>query len=239
MSMKKILYTLLFVLVCSACQNEVELPQYESPVLDLGISRAGVSTGLPIDDDLAIKILDDKGDVYIQYSAGRVPKKIVLSPGVFTAVVYTENQTTWMNENDGLGAPCYYGTAQLEMGFDQVVYLNMQVPMTNYAVTLTLPDLFEKLFYTHSLSLISGTRSVSIKNGQKAYFSAADGGFTYKLSATNTDNKTNHSSAITYKNVESGKLYSMNYYYGTDANSGGLDIEITDDMETEDTDVPL
>ncbi len=237
--MKKLLYILLLVIVCGSCQNEVEHPQLESPVLDLGISRAGVSSGQSIDDDLAIKILDANGDVYIQYSAGRVPKKIVLSPGTFTAVVYTENQTTWMHENNGLGAPCYYGTAQLEMGFDQVVYLNMQVPMTNYAVTLTLPELFEKLFYTHSLSLISGSRSVNIQNGQKAYFSAENGSFTYKLSATNTDNKTSHTSAITYKNVESGKLYNLNYYYGTDANSGGLDIEITDDMETEDTDVPL
>jgi hypothetical protein len=37
--------------------------------------------------------------------------------------------------------------------------------------------------------------------------------------------------------VEAGKLYNMTYYYGTDANSGNLDIEITDDMETEDVPV--
>jgi len=39
--------------------------------------------------------------------------------------------------------------------------------------------------------------------------------------------------------VESGKLYQMTYYYGTDDNSGGLDIEITDNTEKEDQKVPL
>ena len=115
----------------------------------------------------------------------------------------------------------------------------MEVPIVNYAVTLTLPDLFDDLFKSYTYTLNSGTRSVSIKKGEKAYFSVGDGGFTYKLTATNTDNVTHSTTPITYRNVEAGKLYNMTYYYGTDANSGGLDIEITDDMETEDEDINL
>ena len=61
----------------------------------------------------------------------------------------------------------------------------------------------------------------------------------YQLTATNTDQITHHTTPITYKKVESGKLYQMTYYYGTDDNSGGLDIEIKDNMEDEDIEVPL
>jgi membrane carboxypeptidase/penicillin-binding protein PbpC len=121
--------------------------------------------------------------------------------------------------------------------YDQVVYVNMQVPLCNYAVTLTLPALFTDLFKSYSLSLASGNRTVRIQEAQKAYFNVADGGFTYKLEATNNDNVSHATTPITYRQVESGKLYNMTYYYGTDANSGGIDIEITDNMESED--VPL
>ena len=71
------------------------------------------------------------------------------------------------------------------------------------------------------------------------YFDAEEGGFTYQLTATNTDQITHHTSAINYKKVEKGKCYQMTYYYGTDDNSGGLDIEIKDNMEDEDIEVPL
>lgn len=229
------LATLVFV----ACKNETIIPENGYGTLSLGLTRAGASSSKAIDDDLAIKILDSKGNIYVHYSAGRVPNKIILEPGTFTVIAYTENQETWAKENNGRGAACHYGTTQVSIEFDQVVYANMQVPMTNYAVTLTLPDLFHNLFKEYTFNINCNSRSVNIQEGDKAYFAVDKKGFTYKLSATNTDNNYHSTTPLTYGKVENGKLYNITYYYGTDANSGGIDIEITDNMETEDEHVPL
>ena len=67
----------------------------------------------------------------------------------------------------------------------------------------------------------------------------ADGGFRYALSATNTDNRTSYHSAIEYKDVSAGKLYTLRYSYDSNATSGGVDIVITDDMGTDDSNISL
>ena len=237
---RNIIYILLSLFAFVSCTSEQVEPTHASATLHLeGLSRAGAASPMAIDEDLAVLVYDSDGKKYADYPAGTIPRKIILQPGTFTLHVYTQNQETWTTANNGLGEACYYGTAQVEMEHDAVTYLNMQVPMVNYAVTLILPPLFNDLFKSHSLNLTSNSRTVKIQEGQKAYFDAANGGFTYKLEATNTDNNTHSSSSINYKTVENGKLYNLTYYYGTDANSGGLDIEITDNMETEDEVAPL
>lgn len=235
------LYIVAYLLALASCQSELPIPEQGNCYLELNLSRIGVAKRQTraIDNDLALKILDNKGNVYIQYRAGSVPHKLVLSPGIFTVIAYTENQESWSKANEGRGEACYYGSCQVEMFFDQTTYANLQVPMTNYAVTLTLPEYFNDFFPTYTYSLKSGFRQTSIKEGQKAYFDPAEGGFTYQLFVTNTDQNPHNTIPITYKKVESGKLYNMTYYYGTDDNSGGLDIEITDNMEDEDINVPL
>lgn len=235
----RIVYILILFFFLSSCQNELMQPDKGTGTLSLGMTRSGVSTAKTIDDDLALKVLDSKGQVYVEYRAGRVPNRIVLEPGTFTVIAYTENQNTWATENNGRGAACYYGTTEVSIEFDQIVYVNMQVPMTNYAVTLTLPNLFHSLFKEYTFNLVSSGRSVNIKEGEKAYFSTEGKGFKYKLTATNTDNVSHSTTPLTYSKVENGKLYNITYYYGTDANSGGLDIEITDNMEVIDDHVPL
>lgn len=236
---KALTYIFIILMALTSCQGEMPVPGQDACILELELSRVGVSKTRAIDNDLALKILDANGDVYIQYRAGSVPSKLTLSPGDFTVIAYTENQETWPSLNDGRGEACYYGTCQVKMEFDNVTYANMQVPMTNYAVTLTLPEYFNDFFPSYTYSLKSGFRQTSIKEGEKAYFDPAEGGFTYQLFVTNTDQNPHNTIPITYKKVESGKLYNMTYYYGTDDNSGGLDIEITDNMEDEDINVPL
>jgi hypothetical protein len=235
------LYIVAYLLALASCQSKLPIPEQGNCYLELNLSRIGVAKRQTraIDNDLALKILDNKGDVYIQYRAGNVPNKLVLSPGIFTVIAYTENQENWSKANEGRGEACYYGSCQVEMFFDQTTYANLQVPMTNYAVSLALPEYFHDFFPWYTFSLKSGFRQTTVKEGEKAYFDAEEGGFTYQLTATNTDNNNHSTTPITYRNVEAGKLYNMTYYYGTDANSGGLDIEITDDMETEDEDIPL
>ena len=238
--MKYYIIYIVSILACIVSCTAEDLPQDTGHgTLCISATRAGSASDRGIDEDLAMKIFDSKGNLYVQYHAGLVPNKIILEPGVFIVHAYTDNQDTWSRSNNGLGEACYYGTTQVEIEFDHIAYVNMQVPLTNYAVTLTLPEMFHQLFKNHSLNLVNGFRSVNIQEGQKAYFPVNEGGFTYKLTATNTDNITHATSSITYKKVEAGKVYNLTYYDATDANSGGLDIEITDDMETEDDYVPL
>ncbi len=238
--MKNYIYILSTLLWLVACNNDVTQPIAKGCELQLNLSRVGVASRTrAIDNDLALRILDSNGDVYLQYPAGSVPNRIVLAPGTFTVQAYTDNQDTWATENNGRGAGCYYGTCQVEMQYDAVTYCNLQVPMTNYAVTLTLPEMFTSFFPTYGLTLRGGFREIEIKEGEKAYFDPQHGGFTYRLTATNTDGNSHQTGFITYKEVESGKLYNMTYYYGTADNSGGLDIEIKDNMEDEDVTVPL
>lgn len=238
---RTLLYIQLILLTLTSCQSELPVPEQGDCYLELNLSRVGVAKRQTraIDNDLALKILDNKGDIYVQYRAGNVPNKLVLSPGIFTVIAYTENQDDWTKANDGRGEASYYGSCQIEMAFDQTTYANLQVPMTNYAVSLALPEYFHDFFPSYTFSLNSGERHTKVKEGEKAYFDAEEGGFTYQLTATNTDQITHHTTPITYKKVESGKLYQMTYYYGTDDNSGGLDIEITDNTEKEDQKVPL
>jgi hypothetical protein len=192
-----------------------------------------------VDQDLAVSVYKQDGSLFVQYPAGGVPKKIVLEPGTFKVVAFTDNQSNWQTANGGKGVACFYDETTVEMEEDMVKRLQMRVPMTNYAVGLELPEHFTELFRAYTFTLKSGSRTTSIVAGERAYFSVADGGFSYALRATNIDGITHSHSAIEYKDVSVGKLYTLRYSYDSDATSGGVDIVITDDMGTEDTDVTL
>ena len=215
---------------------------FEQPVQHPGESSLCLVTraGAPSDsNDLALKVLDAEGRLCRQYEAGAMPKKIVLEPGIFTIVLYTDNQETWTSANGGRGEACYYVEKQVEMKYDQMIRDTISVPMVNYAVSLKLPEYFHDLFNSHAFALTSGERHTSIQEGEKAYFAPSDGGFSYSLQATNTDGVTHSHSAYRYADVQSGKLYVVTYVYGLDSNTGSVDIEIKDDMQMEDTDVEI
>jgi hypothetical protein len=240
--MKHLIYILLSIVLFTACQQDELVPTDRKAVLELTLSRVGrpqIADTRAVDDDLAVSIYKEDGSLFLQYPAGAVPKKIVLEPGTFKVVAYTENQETWQAANEGRGEACYYAEASVEMEFDNIKYLTLNVPMSNYAVGLQLPDLWDTLFRSYTFTLKSGTRTTTILAGERAYFAVADGGFSYRLAATNMDNRTSYHSAIDYKDVSAGKLYTLRYSYDSDATSGGVDIIITDDMGTDDTNIDL
>lgn len=231
------IYICILLLGFVSCTNDSEQPVLQSGESSLClVTRAGTSSET---SDLALKVLDIKGNLYKQYNAGGIPKKIVLEPGIFTIVVYTENQETWQTANGGRGEACYYVEYQVQMNFDEIRRDTINVPMINYAVSLKLPEDFHDLFNSHTFALISGNRNTSIQEGEIAYFNPSDGGFAYSLQATNTDGVTHSHSAYKYSDVQSGKHYVVKYVYGLDANTGSVDIEIKDDMQMEDTDVEI
>ena len=240
--MKHLIYILLSIVLFTACQQDESAPTDGKAVLELNLSRVGrpqITGTRAVDEDLAVSIYKQDGSLVSQYPAGAVPKKIVLEPGTFKVVAYTENQETWQTANGGKGAACYYAEASVEMEFDKIVYLTLNVPMSNYAVSLQLPDLWDTLFRSYTFTLRSGSRTTAIKAGERAYFAVPDGGFSYALRATNTDGRTSSHSAIEYKDISSGKLYTLRYSYDSDATSGGVDIVITDDMGTDDSNISL
>lgn len=240
--MKHLIYILLSIVLLSACQQEELTPTDRKAVLELDLQRMGrpiMDVTRAVDADLTVDIYDADNTLYRHYDAGAVPKKIVLEPGSFKVVAYTDNQESWKTANDGKGEACYYAEATVEMEFDKTVYFTLNVPMSNYAVGLQLPDLWDLLFRSYTFRLKSGGRTVVINQGERAYFDLADGGFSYALSATNTDGRTSSHSAINYTDVEAGKLYTLSYHYDSDANTGGVDIIITDDMTTDDNQINL
>lgn len=226
-----------------SCSQEALAPESKGT----GVVVLQVRTGsLPqvatraVDDDLTVELRNADGSLYKKYLPGQTPEKILLvADEVYTVRAYTDNQSDWQTANSGKGAACYFGETTVQVAEDETVYCTYRVPMTNYAVTLTLPDLFDLLFKSYTFTLTSpGREEVRLKAGEKAYFETGKA-FAYKLTATNTDNKTSSHSVITYPDTQAGKLYNIKYIYGSDLNQGGIDIEITDDEEHEDVDINL
>ena len=233
--MKQLLYIICFLILLS-CQSEEITPEQRTGTLKLHLCR-GIQPKVQtraIDNDLALKIVE----LNQTYSAGNVPNKINLEPGTYTLQAYTENQETWTTENEGKGSACYFGETSVTIMEDYITYCNYQVPMTNYAVKLTLPEMFNDLFKNYTFTLKNNGRSTTIKEDEKAYFDTA-AGFSYKMEATNNDGEYKYHPFYDIDDVEAGKLFNIRYIYGSGNSSGGIDIEITDDMETEDSDVDL
>lgn len=226
--MKRILYILLGALTLTACQSELD---EGGCVLELDIVRANVPVVYTrgVDADLAISIRDANGQERAYYSAGNIPNNITLNSGTFTVCAYTENQRTWHTANNGKGEACYFAEQSVTMEYDQKTYMTMEVPMTNLAIGVEFPDLFDDLFSSYQFNLKSGDREVTIQEGEKAYFSVSDEGFSYALSATNIDGVTHTQPAKQITDVESGKCYLLQYHYSTEAASYTDAVEITHD----------
>ena len=248
--MKRIyLYVIMCSLFLTACQQDIPQNQKGEALLELDLLRAGkpVVATRAGESDLTVTILREDRTVYKSFTAGAVPDKIVLEPGNFVVQAYTDNQNSWKTTADGKGEACYFAEANVVMEYDAVTRLKLDVPMTNYAVGLQLPDMFDILFNpdskpfpnSYTFTLKSGDRTITIKEGERAYFDLADGGFSYALEATNNDGKTSRHSAIDFTDVLAGKLFTVKYNYSDDNNTGGVVIVITDDMDDDDNDVHL
>lgn len=244
--MTKPLLYIICALACEAllfvsCSSELDEGIAACGTLELSLTRGPLPSiaQRSVSEGLAVQLVRPDGTVYCEYAAGAVPDKITLVADVtYTLRAYTENQTTWQTANGGRGEACYYGTTTVSAGADEVKRLTYAVPMTNYAVTLTLPELFDDFFKSYTFALVSNGRNVTIREGEKAYFAVPEP-FSYRLTATNTDDKTSQHSLLEVSDVTAGKLYNIHYIYATDATTGGIDIEITDNSEHEDVDIKI
>lgn len=241
--MKHLIYILITILTLASCQQDVAERSERTGTLALQLYRGAVPhvATRAIDNDLALDIINPDGTLLKHYAPGEVPVKITMTADVtYTLKVYTDNQTTWATARDGKGEGCYIGETKVKVEEDELKDVTYAVPLTNCAVTLTLPEMFDELFKSYTFTVICGNRTVDIKQqGDKAYF-APGMTFSYKLTATNTDDKTSHTGTYECdKTTEAGKLYNVKYSYDFGQATGGIDIEVTDDTQNEEIDFPI
>lgn len=233
--MKQLLYIICAlaceVLLLVSCSSELDERIAAFGTLELSLTRGPLPhvAQRSVAEGLAVQLLRPDGTIYREYAAGAVPDKIQLEADVVYALrAYSDNQSSWSAANDGKGEACYYGETTVSVGEDATAYVTYAVPMVNYAVTLTLPALFGDLFKSYTFAVSSGERAVTLQEGEKAYFALPEG-FSYQLSATNTDDVTNSHSVNHYSDVEAGNRYNVRYQYGLGSGTGAINIEITYD----------
>ena len=124
--------------------------------------------------------------------------------------------------NEEKGSAVYYGKTSFEIKANNMTYVNMEVPMINFGVSLSLPEGFTTVFPQYAFSVTVGKRTVSLKDGETAYFPYSEGGLSvsYTLSATNTDGEDNdkegnNSSWEGKSTIQPNTVYVITYDYGT------------------------
>ena len=219
--MKRIwLYTICLGLVgLFACQQE-DLPSVgETGFLSLEnmtvevANTESISTRA-VDNDLYVEISsqDVTPEVTLKYNPGdSIPDKIELGTGRYALKIY--NDTTLLDE-----IPVFYKDTIFDIEAGKVNYLSVEVPMINIGVRLALPEGFSDWFKTYSFNVSDdGNRSVSIANGETAYFTI-DQDISYTLSVTNNDDEQmTDSKAITKDQIAAGTIYVITYDYATKA----------------------
>lgn len=219
--MKRIwLYTICLGLVgLFACQQE-DLPSVgETGFLSLENMTVEVANTESIstraeDNDLYVEISsqDVTPEVTLKYNPGdSIPDKIELGTGRYALKIY--NDTTLLDE-----IPVFYKDTIFDIEAGKVNYLSVEVPMINIGVRLALPEGFSDWFKTYSFNVSDdGNRSVSIANGETAYFTI-DQDISYTLSVTNNDDEQmTDSKAITKDQIAAGTIYVITYDYATKA----------------------
>lgn len=190
-----ILYVLLNVFFIVGCNKEiVSLPQegYLS-ISSIEVKSQAISNvaSRAVDEDLTVDLY--KGEQFVRtLTAEEMQSKIKLEPATdYKLKVYSANygqDVNWTNEMSG--EPVYYKEEPFQVKEGETTALKVQVPMCNYAVSLALPEGFEK-WMTYTFEVTSGARTVTLQDGDTVYspVSALGSPFSYKLKLTNTDSE--------------------------------------------------
>ena len=217
-------HTILYIL--SLCQlascQQTEEPQATAGTGYLSIASIEVSgtdivpvKSRAVDSDLAIEIEKADGTAVASYDAGaaEASAKIELDAGDYVLKAHTANYgQTW--DTTAKGEAIYYAEQPFTIVAEKVKYLTLSVPMTNVGVHLTLPDGFNQWLKSYSLVATIGDRSVTLQDGETAYYPLPDSTdpieLTYTLSATNTDDESMTQSG-SYSGVTAGTVYEITY----------------------------
>ena len=107
----------------------------------------------------------------------------------------------------------YYTEQAFTVEAEQTTSVEVSVPMINFGVTFSLPEEYSGYFSSCTFTATVGERSVSLQEGETAYFSYTEGAaFSYTLNATNSDNEPFNQSG-SYGGTEAGETISSGTVY--------------------------
>lgn len=188
---KNIVYILLGIFLLASCQQENEIPSGKGYLSVEGIElQSQVVTEVAsraVDESMMVELWQG-GTKLRDLSAQEMQDKIKLDAAVdYTLKVYSSNyseETGWGNADKG--EPVYYKEVPFEVIAGATTPLKVQVPMITFAVCLDMPAVTGDLLKRYTFTVTSGGRSVTLQNGETAYFPYSDS-FNYQLSITNLD----------------------------------------------------
>lgn len=188
---KNIIYILLGIFLLASCQQENEIPSGKGYLSVEGIElQSQVVTEVAsraVDESLKVDLY--KGEQLVRpLTPEEMQNKIGLDPATdYMLKVYSANyreESTWDNETKG--EPVYYKEVSFVVTEGATTPLKVQVPMITFAVCLDMPAVTGDLLQRYTFTVTSGGRSVTLQNGETAYFPYSDS-FNYQLSITNLD----------------------------------------------------
>lgn len=218
--MKHLIYPIITLFLLAACQQE-ELPSGDGvgylSLEDITVQAANVVTTRAVDEDLCVKIND------VTYGPGKTPSRIDLEAGDYTLEAYNEAYSKYQDwTGEDKGSAVYYLRQSVEIEAGKVNYLRAEVPMINFGIRLDLPDGFAAAFPQNSFSVTVGNRTVSLNDGETAYFPHSESvSVSYTLSVTNTEveenDKTGSNNEWENATIQPGTVYVITYDYATES----------------------
>lgn len=214
---KNILYILLGIFLLASCQQESDIPSGEGYLsvegIELQSQMVTEVVSRAVDATLIVELW--KGDTKIRVlSAQEMQDKIKLEVADdYYLKVYSENygsESDWDNETKG--EPVYYKEETFVVEDGKTTSLKMQVPMITFAVSLDLSEIMGDWLNDYSFVVTSGTRSVSLRDKEIAYFPYSEGAFfSYQLKIRNTDFEEKEQSGEWGRNED--EILNMNTLY--------------------------
>lgn len=212
--------------------------------MTMGQNMVDVTITKAIDPDFHVEILDAQGIAMegMSWAVGSaVPENIRMSPGSYSLHAFT-HEGDWRAPRNGFGTAVFDTNREFEIKPESVTYLDIEVPMANYALGFTTQENFDKWFSNYSLSVTeeiesAGTaRSVNIaEESSYAYFDASE--LKIQFRATNMDGEEFSTTVQTIKKLKPGHMYTI-YYSLSPESKGKIDIEITVDDQWDDVSDP-
>lgn len=218
---KNIVYILLGIFLLASCQQENEIPSGKGYLSVEGIElQSQVVTEVAsraVDESMIVELWQG-GTKLRDLSAQEMQNKIELKPATdYMLKVYSANygnESTWDNETKG--EPVYYKEVPFEVIAGATTPLKVQVPMITFAVCLDMSAVTGDWLQDYTFTVTSGGRSVTLQDGETAYFSyAEETSFSYQLLITNSDGELKDWGTKNGKTVAQNTVYTVTYNWAT------------------------
>lgn len=205
----------------ASCQQENEIPSGKGYLSVEGIElQSQVVTEVAsraVDESMIVELWQG-GTKLRDLSAQEMQNKIELKPATdYMLKVYSANygnESTWDNETKG--EPVYYKEVPFEVIAGATTPLKVQVPMITFAVCLDMSAVTGDWLQDYTFTVTSGGRSVTLQDGETAYFSyAEETSFSYQLLITNSDGELKDWGTKNGKTVAQNTVYTVTYNWAT------------------------